>query len=195
VHLVLGLGNPGREYEGTRHNVGFEVVEELARRHGIAVRRRAMRAVLGDGRIGDRHVILARPMTYMNLSGEAAGAITRMYRIPPSDVIVVVDDVALPLGTLRLRLKGSCGGHNGLESIERHLGTRVYPRVRIGVGGPGERDLVDHVLSRFRANERPLVEEAISLAADAVETALRDGFEAAMNRYNRTTAPAEQEGE
>lgn len=197
LRLVLGLGNPGREYEGTRHNVGFEVVEELARRHGIAVRRRAMRSVLGDGRIEGRHVILARPMTYMNLSGEAAGAIARMYRISPADVVVVVDDVALPLGMLRLRLKGSPGGHNGLESIERHLSTRDYPRIRIGVGAPGGRDLVNHVLSRFRAEERPLVEDAVSLAADAVETALRDGFAAAMNRYNRSAAadPAPPEPE
>lgn len=185
MHLIVGLGNPGAEYAGTRHNVGFEVVDRLAARHGIAVRRRTLRSVLGDGLIEGRRVILARPMTYMNLSGEAVGAICRMYRIPPERTIVIVDDVALPLGRLRLRLKGSCGGHNGLESVERHLGTQAYPRVRIGVGGARPGELVDHVLSRFRPEERPVIEAAIDLAADAVEAALRDGFEQAMNLYNR----------
>jgi PTH1 family peptidyl-tRNA hydrolase len=185
MHLIVGLGNPGAQYAGTRHNVGFEVIERLAERHGIAVRRRTLRSVLGDGAIEGRRVLLARPMTYMNLSGEAVGAICRMYRIPPEQTIVIVDDVALPLGRLRLRLKGSCGGHNGLESVERHLNTQEYPRVRIGVGSARPGELIDHVLSRFRPDERPIIAEAIDRAADAVETALRDGFEQAMNVYNR----------
>jgi peptidyl-tRNA hydrolase, PTH1 family len=190
MQLVVGLGNPGAEYGGTRHNVGFAVVECLARRHGIAVRRRALRSVMGDGMIGAQRVILARPMTYMNLSGEAVGAIVRMYRLPSQHVIVVVDDIALPVGKLRLRLKGSPGGHNGLESVERHLGTQDYPRIRIGVGAARPGDMVGHVLSRFRPDERAVIEEAVERAADAIELALADGFERAMNVYNRDDAAA-----
>jgi PTH1 family peptidyl-tRNA hydrolase len=184
MKLILGLGNPGVEYKGTRHNVGFEVIEELGDRHHIPVRKRTMRSVLGDGVIEGQKVILARPMTYMNLSGEAAAAICRMYKIPPEDVIVVVDDIALPVGKLRLRFKGSSGGHNGLESVERHLHTQDYPRVRIGVGSAQPGRMVDHVLGKFKPAERELVSESIDRAADAVEAALREGFEKAMNLFN-----------
>lgn len=190
MRLIVGLGNPGAEYAGTRHNVGFEVVQRLGERYGIALRKRAHRSVLGDGTIEGQKVILARPMTYMNLSGEAIGSICRMYRIPPQDVIVVVDDIALPIGLIRLRLKGSSGGHNGLESIERSLNSREYPRVRIGVGNALPGRMVNHVLGRFRPAERELIQEAIERAADSLETALRDGFEAAMNQFNRP--PAEE---
>lgn len=184
MRLIVGLGNPGAEYVGTRHNVGFETIDCLAKRLGIAVRRRDMRSLLGDGMVGEEKVILAKPMTYMNLSGEAVGAIVRMYRISPQSVIVVVDDIALPTGKLRLRLKGSSGGHNGLESIERHLNTQEYPRIRIGVGAPRRGEMVSHVLGRFRGEERDLIQEAIERAADALETALKEGFEKAMNLYN-----------
>lgn len=185
MRLIVGLGNPGQQYAGTRHNVGFEVIERLAARHRIPVRRRTLRSVLGDGIIEGQRVILARPMTYMNLSGEAVGAVSRMYRISPADVIVIVDDIALPLGQLRLRLKGSSGGHNGLESIERHLSTQEYPRIRIGVGEARPGGMIDHVLSRFRPQEREVIGESIERAADAVECALREDFEKAMNLYNR----------
>lgn len=183
--LIVGLGNPGPEYAGTRHNVGFEVVDCLASRHHIPLRRRTLRALLGEGVIEGHPVILAKPMTYMNLSGEAVGAIVRRYRIPLENIVVVVDDIALPTGKLRLRLKGSSGGHNGLESIQRHLHTMEYPRVRIGVGAARPGAMVDHVLSRFRPEEREPIAEAIERAADAVEAALREGFEKAMNTYNR----------
>lgn len=184
MKLILGLGNPGVEYKGTRHNVGFEVIDELSDRHAIPVRKRSMRSLLGDGVIEGQKVILARPMTYMNLSGEAVASICRMYRIPPEDVIVVVDDVALPVGKLRLRYKGSSGGHNGLSSIERHLHTQEYPRIRIGVGGAENGKLVGHVLGKFKPSEREAVSESIDRAADAVEAALREGFEKAMNLFN-----------
>jgi len=184
MKLILGLGNPGPDYKGTRHNVGFEVIEELADRHGISVKKRALRSVMGDGIIEGERVILARPMTYMNLSGEAAAAISRMYKLTPEDVMVLVDDIALPVGKLRLRLKGSAGGHNGLTSIEQHLHTQEYRRIRIGVGGAQPGRMVDHVLGKFKPGEREAIAESIDAAADAVESALRDGFEKAMNLFN-----------
>ncbi|HEV2474566.1 MAG TPA: aminoacyl-tRNA hydrolase [Chthonomonadales bacterium] len=182
--LIVGLGNPGREYAGTRHNVGFEVIERLAERHSIPVGRRAFRSVVGSGSLAGRSVILARPMTFMNLSGEAVAAICRYYNIAPQNVIVILDDVALPLGKLRLRLKGSAGGHNGLSSVLERLDTTAVPRVRIGVGSAGSRGLVDHVLSRFRSGELEIITPIYEVAADAVEYALAHGFEAAMNRFN-----------
>ena len=185
MRLIVGLGNPGPDYAGTRHNIGFEVINELAERHKINVRRRTLRSVIGDGTIEGERVILARPMTYMNASGEAVGAISRMYKIPPADIVVVVDDIALPLGKLRLRPKGSAGGHNGLDSVEHHLRTQDYPRIRIGVGAARPGRMVDHVLGKFRPDERETVAFAVDRAADAVEAPLRDGFEKAMNVYNR----------
>ena len=134
MRLVIGLGNPGAEYAGTRHNVGFEVIELLARRHGISVSKRDFKAVLGDGVIAGERVILARPMTYMNLSGEFRGALARYYRLEPEQIIVISDDIALPTGQLRLRYQGSAGGHNGLANIIEMLGTTEFPRIRIGRG-------------------------------------------------------------
>jgi peptidyl-tRNA hydrolase, PTH1 family len=194
MRLVVGLGNPGSEYTGTRHNVGFEAIEELADRYCISVKKRAHRAVLGDGTISGQRVILARPMTFMNLSGEAVASICRMYKILPPEVIVIVDDIALPIGKLRLRLKGSAGGHNGLTSVERHLYTQEYPRIRIGVGSAMPGRMVDHVLGKFKPQEREAVADAIERAADAVEMALAEGFEKAMNRYNQDLPSAREEG-
>jgi peptidyl-tRNA hydrolase, PTH1 family len=188
--LIVGLGNPGAEYDGTRHNVGFEVVNVLAKRHGIPVQRRGFQSVLGDGRIGSQRVILARPMTYMNLSGAAVAAISRFYRLEPGNVIVVLDEVALPVGQLRLRYQGSAGGHNGLASVIQSVGTAAVPRVRIGVGAPDGAPLVGHVLSKFRPEEASIVREAYDRAADAIDCAVELGFETAMNRYNvRTDRP------
>jgi PTH1 family peptidyl-tRNA hydrolase len=189
--LIVGLGNPGAEYAGTRHNVGFEVIEVLARRHGIPLTtrrsllaRRNFKAEYGEGRIAGQRVILARPMTYMNLSGEAVSALARFYKIAPQDVLVILDDVALPLGQLRLRYKGSAGGHNGLNDILHRLHTQEVPRLRIGVGASKPGDMIGHVLSRFRKEELPTIQAAYETAADAVECALTEGFEMAMNRFN-----------
>ncbi len=187
--LVVGLGNPGDRYRGTRHNVGFEVVDELARRQQVAVGRRQFRALLGEYRFGAVRVILVKPQTYMNMSGEAVSAVAHMYRVEPGHVIVVSDDVALPVGKVRLRLQGSAGGHNGLKSVAQHLGSQGHPRVRIGVGGGGMQELTDHVLGRYTSTERLLVNDAVLWAADAVEVALRDGFEMAMNRFNAEPKP------
>ncbi len=189
--IIAGLGNPGLEYAGTRHNVGFDVVDELGRRHGLRISHRAHRALTGQGFVGHRKVMLVKPMTYMNLSGEAVSSVARYHAVPPERIWVVVDDVALPVGALRMRLKGSSGGHHGLESIESCLGSRDYPRIRIGIGGSGHRDLVGHVLSKFTASEREIMGDVIRTAADAIEMALDAGFEAAMNRFNASSRVAD----
>ncbi len=184
MYLIVGLGNPGQEYAGTRHNAGFEVIEELARRNRISVSKRTMQSVLGEGVISNQRVILCRPLTYMNLSGDAVGAIMRYYKIEPEQVIVILDDVALPAGKIRLRLKGSSGGQNGLNNIIQRLGTQDVPRIRIGVGAARPGGLIGHVLSKFGKDELPIMQEAYTRAAEAVEVALSDSFDNAMNRYN-----------
>ena len=189
MKLIVGLGNPGTEYAGTRHNVGFEVIDLLAKRHGIAVSKRNFKAVYGEGTIANERVILARPMTYMNLSGEAVGALARFYKIQTADIILISDDIALPTGKLRLRLKGSPGGHNGLDNIFRLLGTQEIPRVRVGVGAANPGDMRGHVLSKFRKEDADIIAEAQERAADAMEAALREGFETAMNRFNLSDKP------
>ncbi len=190
MKLIVGLGNPGAEYAGTRHNVGFEVIAELAKRHSIAVAKRDFKAVFGDGTIAGERVLLARPMTFMNLSGEAVAAILRFYKIEVEDILVILDDVALPVGQLRLRYKGSAGGQNGLKNVIQHLGTGEIARIRIGVGGAQPGGLVGHVLSKFRKEEQEIIQIAYQVAADAVEYALKEGFENAMNRYNVAEKPA-----
>lgn len=193
MKLIVGLGNPGAEYVGTRHNIGFEMIETLARRHNIAVAKRNFKAVYGEGMISGEKVLLARPMTFMNLSGEAVSAIARFYKIETPDIIIVLDDIALAVGRLRLRFKGSSGGQNGLDNIIKHLGTQEVLRVRIGVGNAPPGDMRGHVLSRFRKEETPLVEEAVQFASDAVECAIKEGFDIAMNRFNIPDAPPNKE--
>ena len=193
MKLIVGLGNPGAEYAGTRHNIGFEVIDALARRHSIAVSKRNFKAVHGEGVIGGEKVILARPMTFMNLSGEAVSAIARFYKIETPDILIVLDDIALPVGRLRLRFKGSSGGQNGLDNIIKHLGTQEVLRVRIGVGNAPPGDMRGHVLSRFRKEEQMLVEEAVQIAADAIECAVNEGFDIAMNRFNISDAPPDKD--
>ncbi len=186
MKLVAGLGNPGDRYRGTRHNVGFEVVDLLARRHGPAFETSPAMAVQARWRTGDRAVWLVKPLTFMNVSGEAVGALSRYYRVAVEDVLVVCDDVNLPLGRLRARATGTEGGHNGLRSVAQHLGTIDYPRLRVGVGrGDDRHDLADHVLARFEPDEVPGIEAAIARAADAVETWVDDGLERVMNMFNR----------
>jgi PTH1 family peptidyl-tRNA hydrolase len=185
VKLVAGLGNPGEKYSGTRHNVGFEVIDALAARHGVTLRAGRAETLEGRWRVDDG-VILAKPLTFMNLSGTAVGELVRFYKIVLDDLLVVCDDVNLPLGRLRLRAEGSEGGHNGLRSIADQLGTTGYTRLRIGVGrGDGNMDLADHVLARFEEDEQPGIERAIGRAADAVEIWRTQGLTAAMNMFNR----------
>lgn len=183
-YLVVGLGNPGPEYQHTRHNVGFKVVDLLGERHRISVQKLERRALVGTGEVAETVVQLVKPMTYMNLSGESVGPLMRGAGLQPQDVIVIVDDMDLPVGRVRLRKSGSSGGHNGLKSLIQHLGTEDFPRVRIGVGRPTESAVIDHVLSKFGRNEIEPIREAIERSADAVEAAVAEGFDTAMNRFN-----------
>lgn len=183
MRAVIGLGNPGRQYAGTRHNVGFEVIDRLAREWHAARCRSKFQAELAEVRDGQEVILLAKPQTFMNLSGRSVRSLVDYYRLELDRLLVVCDDMNLPLGKLRFRAKGSHGGHNGLRDIEKHLGTNAYPRLRIGVGSP-QGDPVDYVLGRFRASERPVIEEAIERAAEAVAVWWRDGIQTCMNRYN-----------
>ncbi|GIV19693.1 MAG: peptidyl-tRNA hydrolase [Armatimonadota bacterium] len=182
--VVLGLGNPGAEYAHTRHNIGFDVVDILASRHRIRLNLHRDHAHYGLGIIADHPVLLAKPMTYMNRSGEAARALLQRYPLEPARLLVIVDDVALPLGRIRIRPSGSDGGHNGLLSIIQYVGTQAFPRVRVGIGSPPPGQMVEYVLSRFLPQEQPIIEEAVQRAADAVETVIAEGVQAAMNRFN-----------
>ncbi|MGB4375838.1 MAG: aminoacyl-tRNA hydrolase [bacterium] len=188
MKLIAGLGNPGAEYARTRHNVGFRVVELLAGQRGIPINRYLLRTLYGRGRLGREEVILAKPLTYMNRSGYAIAALLWHFGLGPEDLLVVYDDVALPLGRLRLRGRGSAGGHKGIASIIDRLGTEEFPRLRLGVGAPPPgMALPDYVLSPFPPTEDEEVEGLLERAAQAVELFVTLGLEAAMNRIN---APA-----
>jgi PTH1 family peptidyl-tRNA hydrolase len=192
VKLIVGLGNPGVKYRGTRHNIGFMVADELARRADVDFETSPVEALVArirKGPAGDP-VLVAKPLTFMNASGEAAGALSRYFRVDAGDLLVVLDDVDLPLGKLRARASGSAGGHNGLRSLIEHLGSEV-PRLRVGVGrgpvageGTGRRDLADHVLARFDPGEREDVERLTARAADAAEMFVTSGIGMVMSRYN-----------
>lgn len=184
--LAVGLGNPGDKYENTRHNVGFMTVDELARRLRIPVQKLKYKALTNLAEIGGQRVLLMKPVTYMNLSGEAVRQAADFYKIPPQRVLVISDDVSLPLGKLRIRSGGSAGGHNGLKSVIAQLGSDQFPRVKIGVGGKPhpDYDMADWVLSKFSGEDKKAIDQAVGRAADAVETLLREGPERAMNRFN-----------
>ena len=186
MKLIAGLGNQGSEYRGTRHNVGFEVIDELAGRHELRFEGGPAEALIARARrLGDG-VLIAKPLTFMNLSGRAVGELARYYRIELADILIVADDVNLPLGRLRVRARGSDGGHNGFKSVIEQLGSTEFSRLRIGVGrGDQRRDLADHVLSRFEDSEKAEVAEAIRRAADAAEMFATDGIARVMNTFNR----------
>lgn len=182
--IVLGLGNPGRSYAKSRHNAGFWCVERLGRQHGIPQDKRLRHVVLGQGHILETDVVLARPRTYMNLSGVAARYLLDRFHIRPRELLVVCDDMDLPLGKLRIRVEGSSGGHNGLNSIIAELGTQQFPRMRIGIGHPQEQGTISFVLGSFTRQEVEVMREATDQAAEAVVWTLEHGMESAMNRYN-----------
>ena len=184
VKLIVGLGNPGAQYKGTRHNIGFAVIDEIARRAAIGFESAPAEAVIATWRRPEGGALLAKPLTFMNLSGQAVGEIARYFKVDLPDVLIVVDEVQLPLGKLRARARGSAGGHNGLKSVIAHLGDD-FSRLRIGVGRGGQqRDLADHVLSRFEKDEAAEVERMTTRAADAAEMFITSGIEAVMNAFN-----------
>jgi len=186
MYMIAGLGNPGPEYENTRHNVGFRVIDCLAEKAGIQVSERKHFALEGRGMIGGQRVLLLKPQTYMNNSGQSLRAAADFYRIAPEEIIVISDDIDLEEGRLRIRLRGSAGGHNGLKSVISHLGSQEFMRVRVGIGGKPEGwDLADYVLGHLKGNDEKRVAEACALAAEAVGVMLSEGGAAAMNRYNR----------
>ena len=186
MKAIVGLGNPGRRYEGTRHNVGFAVVDELARRASVVFESSPAEALLAKWRYGAdaESVLLIKPLTFMNASGQAVGELARYFKVTLDELLVVVDEVQLPLGRLRIRPSGSAGGHNGLKSIIQHVGAG-FPRLRIGVGrGDPDWDLADHVLSKFAADEQDVAADAVTRAADAAEAFLAQGVGRAMNLFN-----------
>lgn len=182
MKLIVGLGNPGAQYKFTRHNAGFMVVDRLSGAAGATVNRRCCSSLVGEGRLDGVRVALAKPQTYMNLSGLAVSALCRHYRVGPADLLVICDDLDLDFGRIRLRPKGGSGGHLGLTSIISALGSSDFPRVRIGIGKAG--DASDHVLSEFAPEDRPALEEVLSTAALAAACACREGLEQAMSRFN-----------
>lgn len=184
MYVFVGLGNPGVKYDSTRHNIGFEVIDHFARTHHIPVRKIKHRALIGEGRIGDEQVVLVKPQTYMNLSGESLQSIVRFYKIPLENLVVIYDDIDLETGKIRIRQHGGAGTHNGMRSILTHLNSEKFPRIRMGVGKPVQGDLADYVLSRFKPDEIPLMEKAIIRASEALELLIKEDLQKAMNVYN-----------
>ena len=185
MYIIAGLGNPDGRYENTRHNVGFEVIDILADRMGICADEKKHRALCGRGALEGQKVILLKPQTYMNLSGESVRAAADFYKAEPENIIVVYDDISLEPGQLRIRGKGSAGGHNGIKNIIAHLGTQEFPRVKVGIGEkPKGMDLADYVLSHFSQGERETMREAYKEAAEAVAVMVGQGIDEAMNRFH-----------
>jgi len=197
LYLIVGLGNPGTEYKRTRHNVGFLVVDKLAARWGAAwAMEKKFHACLARAQREDRRVLLCQPQTYMNASGESVHTLSAFYDVAPTRVLVVVDDADLPFGQLRLRPGGSSGGHHGLESIEQHLATREYPRLRVGIGRlEGAREITGHVLGRFSSTEARLADKIVAVAANQAEAWLTAGIQKAMSQFNGVVDDADDERE
>ena len=193
MFIIAGLGNPTKQYEGTRHNVGFEVIDRISEKYNIDVDAKKHRAFIGKGMIEGQKVILAKPQTYMNLSGESIRSLLDYYKVDEEkELIIIYDDISLDVGQLRIRAKGSAGGHNGIKNIIANLGTDVFPRIKIGVGEkPKKYDLADYVLGHFSKEDRELMEEGYDRADHAVGMILNGEIEAAMNQYNRKVKPKE----
>ncbi len=192
--LIVGLGNPGSKYDRTRHNAGFMVVDALAERLGVAIRRKAFGGLVAETTLGDMKLVLLKPQQFMNRSGHVAATAAGYYKIPPRDVMVVLDDLALPVGHIRLRAKGSAGGHNGLKDIIARLGTDAFARLRVGIDDDRQRDTVDYVLSRFDSDQQAAVQQAADRSVEALLCWAQDGIETAMNRFNSRAVTGEKEG-
>lgn len=184
MYIIVGLGNPGKKYDATRHNVGFETIDLLAKRNNIDVKRLKHKALCGEGHIDGKKVMLVKPQTFMNLSGQSLLDIVQFYKIDTKNIIIVYDDVDIEVGSIRIREKGSSGSHNGMKSIIYQIQTDEFPRVRIGIGRPQFGDLADYVLGRIPKDEVPIMLETIEKAALACETIVKDGVSSAMNKYN-----------
>lgn len=194
MYIIAGLGNPGKEYDGSRHNVGFMTLDTLADRYQIDIREKAHKALIGKGMIEGNKVILVKPQTYMNLSGESIRSVMDYYKTEPSEFIVIYDDISLEPGQIRIRKKGSAGGHNGIKNIIAHLGTQEFPRIRIGVGEkPPRMDLADYVLSRFPKEEKEEMEQAFRDGAAAAVSMMNEGIDTAMNRFNGSARAPKKE--
>ncbi|ASW42083.1 aminoacyl-tRNA hydrolase [Clostridium isatidis] len=183
MFLIVGLGNPGKEYDNTRHNIGFETVDYIANKYNIDINRKKFKGVCGEGFINNTKVILLKPSTYMNLSGESVAEAMNFYKLKNEDLIIIYDDISLEVGRLRIREKGSAGGHNGIKSIISNLSSEAFPRIKIGVGQP-KGDLVYHVLGKFNKEEMEILKEVVEAASVGVETIIKDGTKEAMNKLN-----------
>ncbi len=193
MHLIVGLGNPGSKYDGTRHNVGFLVADKLAGRWDISIDKKRFEGRTGGGSIKGRPVLILKPETFMNLSGIAVRAAMDFYKLEPKDLVVIMDDLALPTGQIRVRPQGSAGGHNGMSDVISRAGTDQIGRVRVGISAPPPMmDAVEYVLGHFRSEERAVMDQAVEMAADAVEMILAEGYPKAMDKYNRTKNPEGQ---
>lgn len=183
MYLVVGLGNPGKEYENTRHNVGFDVLDLLCDKYNIDMNRIKFKGIYGEGKIEDKKVIFLKPMTFMNLSGESVKEVCDFYKIPNKNIIVVYDDISLEVGRIRIRKSGSAGGHNGIKNIICNISTDIFPRIKVGVGAP-RGDLVSHVLGKFSSGDRLEVEKVFNAAIEAIKCIITNGTCEAMNSFN-----------
>lgn len=183
MFLIVGLGNPGREYEDTRHNIGFKVVDNIAKEYNIEINRQKFKGIYGEGFIDGKKVMLLKPTTYMNLSGESVREVVDFYNLENEEVLVIYDDISLETGSLRIREKGSAGGHNGIKSIIAHLGSDVFPRIKVGVGQPTG-DLVKHVLGRFSKEEIDVLNQSIEVSTKAAKEIIKTDAKTAMNQFN-----------
>ncbi len=195
MKLIIGLGNPGPRYAQNRHNVGYQCIDRLVQRHGLAPPKVMFKAYVTSGRIADTRVVLARPLTFMNLSGQAVRPLLRWYRVELADLLVIYDDLDLPLGKIRLRQQGGSGGHKGMRSIIEQLGTEAFPRLRVGIGRPVHGEPPDHVLSNFTEDESIVMAGALDDAVAAIETFIASGIQAAMNSHNVSETIAPDAGE
>lgn len=184
--MIIGLGNPGTKYENTRHNVGFDTIDYISNQFGIKVSKLKHKALIGDGNIHGEKVILVKPQTYMNLSGESVREVVEWYKVPMSSIIIIYDDIDLALGSIRVRPKGSSGTHNGMRSVIYQIQSDDFPRVRIGIGRPPEGwELADYVLSKFNTEDRKIINDSIKNSAEAAAAIIKSGVETAMNKYNK----------
>jgi len=194
MYLIVGLGNPGSKYDTTRHNIGFEVVERVAYDNDIKINIKKHKGLIGQGMIGKEKVLVVKPQTYMNLSGECISELLNFYKEDKKNLIVIYDDTSLDVGALRIRTKGSAGGHNGIKSIIQHLGTNEFTRIKVGVGEkPPGWDLANYVLGRFTSEELPEIVKIVEQASKATEKIITDGVDVAMNQFNQTSKTATQE--